>query len=100
MPNSFTRSSGPRNEKGKPFSCAISWTVSTFVSKDHVFTASAAEDVTTLEPLTPFYVAEDYHQDFAKKNPKQGYVQRFALPKLDKVMTQFKDQVKKPEPQK
>ena len=50
--------------------------------------------VTTLEPLTAFYPAEDYHQDFARKNPRQGYVQQFALPKLDKVLTQFKDQVK------
>src|ERR1035437_8815761 len=28
--------------------------------------------VTTLEPLTKFYPAEEYHQDYLKKNPK-GY---------------------------
>ena len=30
--------------------------------------------VTTIEDAQPFYLAEDYHQDFYKKNP-----QRFAL---------------------
>jgi len=28
--------------------------------------------VTTLEPLTKFYLAEEYHQDYLQKNP-QGY---------------------------
>jgi peptide-methionine (S)-S-oxide reductase len=51
--------------------------------------------VTTLEPLKAFYPAEDYHQDFVKRNPNQGYVQRFALPKVQKVIEHFKDEVKK-----
>ncbi len=29
--------------------------------------------VTTLEPLTEFYPAEDYHQKFYVNNPYQGY---------------------------
>ena len=37
--------------------------------------------VTTLEPLTAFYPAEDYHQDFADKNPNQPYVRFHSLPK-------------------
>jgi peptide-methionine (S)-S-oxide reductase len=31
-----------------------------------------------------FYPAEDYHQDFAKKNPYQGYVQAVVTPKAEK----------------
>jgi peptide-methionine (S)-S-oxide reductase len=31
-----------------------------------------------------FYPAEDYHQDFAKKNPYQGYVQGVVKPKAEK----------------
>jgi peptide-methionine (S)-S-oxide reductase len=53
--------------------------------------------VTSLEPLTGFYVAEDYHQDYARKNPRNPYIQRFAFPKVDKVLSHFKDEVKKPE---
>jgi peptide-methionine (S)-S-oxide reductase len=53
--------------------------------------------VTTLEPFKAFYPAEDYHQDFARKNPNQGYVRQWALPKVEKVLTHFKDQVKTPE---
>ena len=53
--------------------------------------------VTTLEPFKAFYVAEDYHQDFARKNPNQGYVRQWALPKVEKVFTHFKDQVKTPD---
>ncbi len=41
--------------------------------------------VTTLEPLTQFYEAEEYHQDFARRNPNQPYVACSALPKIDKL---------------
>jgi len=41
--------------------------------------------VTTLEPLEKFFPAEDYHQDFVKKNPEHGYVQMWAVPKLKKL---------------
>jgi peptide methionine sulfoxide reductase msrA/msrB len=41
--------------------------------------------VTTLEPLTAFYPAEEYHQNFVCRNPRQPYVRAVALPKVDKV---------------
>jgi peptide-methionine (S)-S-oxide reductase len=41
--------------------------------------------VTTIEPLTTFYPAEEYHQDFFAKNPGQGYCLAVALPKVNKV---------------
>ena len=41
--------------------------------------------VTTLEPLTEFYPAETYHQDYARLNPTQGYIQAAALPKKAKA---------------
>ena len=56
--------------------------------------------VTTLEPYNGFYPAEEYHQDFVKRNPSQGYVVRFALPKVQKVIDHFKDEVKKGEEKK
>jgi peptide-methionine (S)-S-oxide reductase len=41
--------------------------------------------VTTLEPLEAFYVAEAYHQDYARLNPDQPYVRQQSLPKIDKA---------------
>ncbi|HRK35992.1 MAG TPA: bifunctional methionine sulfoxide reductase B/A protein [Candidatus Hydrogenedentes bacterium] len=40
--------------------------------------------VTTLEPLKAFYPAEEYHQDFAKTNPKYPYVQYWLPEKMKK----------------
>lgn len=41
--------------------------------------------VTTVEKLDKFYPAESYHQDFARKNPRQGYIVQTALPKVEKL---------------
>jgi peptide-methionine (S)-S-oxide reductase len=45
--------------------------------------------VTTLEPLETFYPAEDYHQDYVRLNPVDGYVRTYARPKLKKVRKLF-----------
>lgn len=50
--------------------------------------------VTTLEPLTQFYIAEDYHQDFRQNNPNQGYVRAVADPKVEKTRKLFKENLK------
>jgi peptide-methionine (S)-S-oxide reductase len=39
---------------------------------------------TTLEPLTKFYKAEEYHQNFEERNPTHPYVQAVSLPRLRK----------------
>lgn len=44
--------------------------------------------VTTLEPLREFFPAEDYHQDYARRNPNQPYVQAAALPHACKIREQ------------
>ncbi|MDQ1127401.1 MULTISPECIES: peptide-methionine (S)-S-oxide reductase MsrA [unclassified Microbacterium] len=45
--------------------------------------------VTTMEPLSEWYPAEDYHQDFFTKNPGQGYCLAVAVPKVNKVRARF-----------
>jgi len=50
---------------------------------------------TTLEKLDTFYVAEEYHQDYAARNPNQPYVAYVALPKVDKLRENFADRLKK-----
>jgi len=38
--------------------------------------------VTGIAPAKPFYPAEGYHQDFILKNPHQGYIVQWDLPKV------------------
>src|SRR5919109_4722673 len=40
---------------------------------------------TTLEPLEAFYEAEEYHQDYAARNPDQPYIVYVAQPKVEKL---------------
>ncbi len=51
--------------------------------------------VTTLEPLEQFFAAEDYHQDFAARNPAQPYVAAVAAPKVKKLEKAFATKLKK-----
>jgi len=45
--------------------------------------------VTRVDPLKAFYPAEDYHQDFLIKNPKQPYIVKFDIPKVQNFKTTF-----------
>ena len=51
--------------------------------------------VTTLEPLTKFYKAEDYHQNYYANNKDQPYCQMVIQPKIEKFEKVFKDRLKK-----
>jgi peptide-methionine (S)-S-oxide reductase len=50
---------------------------------------------TQLVPLTKFYAAEDYHQNFIDRNPNQAYVVRHDRPKLAQLRQQFPSLIKK-----
>ena len=45
--------------------------------------------VTEISPLSEFFEAEEYHQDFFAKNPNQGYCLAVALPKVNKVRKSY-----------
>jgi peptide-methionine (S)-S-oxide reductase len=51
--------------------------------------------VTQLEPFKDFYIAEDYHQEYFKKNPYQGYCQMVVAPKVAKFRQKFAARLKK-----
>jgi len=51
--------------------------------------------VTTLEPLEAFYEAEEYHQDYAARNPEQPYIAHISMPKVAKVRKHFADRLKR-----
>jgi peptide-methionine (S)-S-oxide reductase len=50
--------------------------------------------VTEVVQLDRFYAAEEYHQDYAARNPLQPYILFNARPKVDKVRKFYKDRVK------
>jgi len=41
-----------------------------------------------------FYEAEEYHQDFVKRNPNQGYVRAESIPRRERTLAKVKDLVK------
>lgn len=50
--------------------------------------------VTQIAPMTEFYRAEDYHQDYYKNNADQTYCVYIIRPKLDKFRKAFKSKLK------
>jgi peptide-methionine (S)-S-oxide reductase len=51
--------------------------------------------VTEISPLLKFYPAEDYHQNYFRTNPQEGYCQFVIRPKLEKFEKVFADKLKK-----
>jgi peptide-methionine (S)-S-oxide reductase len=45
--------------------------------------------VTQVRPAAKFYEAEDYHQEYFKNNPQQGYCAFVVAPKLKKFREKF-----------
>lgn len=50
--------------------------------------------VTEISPLTNFYKAEDYHQNYYNENPNQGYCMAVINPKVSKFKKKFADKLK------
>ena len=51
--------------------------------------------VTEVTAFDKFYVAEDYHQEYFKKNPFQGYCRAIIAPKVAKFRQKFVESLKK-----
>ena len=51
--------------------------------------------VTEVTDAPIFYPAEDYHQEFFKRNPNQGYCMAVVSPKLSKFRQQFLSKLKR-----
>jgi peptide-methionine (S)-S-oxide reductase len=66
------------------------------VSEDYVKQLDAAHVfsgpiVTQITPLIEFFPGEDYHQDYALKNPHNPYIQVCDIPKIASLKQQFPD---------
>jgi peptide-methionine (S)-S-oxide reductase len=61
------------------------------LNQAHIFSQPIA---TQLVPLTKFYAAEDYHQNFIDRNPNYPYVVIHDRPKIDRLRQQFPELLK------
>ena len=50
--------------------------------------------VTKLEPLTAFYPAEEYHREYYRRNPNQGYCRAVIAPKVAKLRSKYLEKLK------
>jgi peptide-methionine (S)-S-oxide reductase len=50
--------------------------------------------VTEVAKFKKFYEAEEYHQDFEKRNPNQGYVRAVSIPRLNRFKKKFPELLK------
>ncbi|WP_189053621.1 peptide-methionine (S)-S-oxide reductase MsrA [Deinococcus daejeonensis] len=50
--------------------------------------------VTTVEPATEFFVAEDYHQNYYENNPRQPYCMAVIAPKVAKMRQSYSDRLR------
>lgn len=52
--------------------------------------------VTEVKPLDKFFPAEEYHRDYYRRNPNQGYCRAVVAPKVAKVRKLYFDKLKQP----
>lgn len=51
--------------------------------------------VTEVVPAPAFYRAEEYHQDYFRKNPDAGYCRAIVAPKVAKFRKEYRDRLKR-----
>ncbi len=50
--------------------------------------------VSEILPLTAFYRAEDYHQDYTRHHPDDGYVRQVSVPRFERFKRTYKGRLK------
>ena len=53
--------------------------------------------VTQVVPFEKFWKAEEYHQDFERKNPNNSYIRAVSIPRLNRFKENFKEYLKEEE---
>lgn len=51
--------------------------------------------VTEIAPLADFYPAEEYHQEYYRRNPEQGYCRAVVAPKVAKFRQKYLERLKR-----
>ena len=62
-----------------------------FLNEENVFDKPI---VTKLSPVSTFFEAEEYHQNYYNQNQTQGYCSFVITPKINKVRQYFKDKLR------
>jgi peptide-methionine (S)-S-oxide reductase len=70
---------------------AVAEDVITHFTTEKVFSVPI---VTEVVPAGPFYMAEDYHQEYFVRNPLQPYCTYVVAPKVAKLRKQFADKLR------
>ena len=50
--------------------------------------------VTEVKKFSSFYIAEDYHQDYKKKNPNNPYIWSVSIPRINNFKNKFPELLK------
>ena len=97
----ITQVNGQGNDRGKQYRSIVFYNteeeknqVELYVSQlenSEKFNKAIAVEVL---PLKPFYTAENYHQDYVKLNPFQGYVKSVSIPRYEDAITKFPELLK------
>ncbi|MCM5661643.1 peptide-methionine (S)-S-oxide reductase MsrA [Galbibacter mesophilus] len=61
------------------------------LEKKEIFTKPI---VTQVEPFEKFWIAEEYHQDYEKRNPNNPYVRNVSIPRLRKFQKKYPELLK------
>ena len=61
------------------------------LEKEEIFSNAI---VTEVEPLDKFYFAEEYHQNYEKRNPNNPYVRSVSIPRLRKFQKAYPELLK------
>jgi peptide-methionine (S)-S-oxide reductase len=64
-------------------------TVERYIAQLDAAKVYPAKIVTQVAPLTAFYAAEDYHQDYLTLHPDSGYIATFDLPKIAELKSMY-----------
>ncbi len=75
-------------------------TAEAFIAELNKEKAFRSPIVTEVVPLTEFYAAEDYHQDYYRKNPGAGYCRAVVAPKVAKFKKVLQELEKKEKAEK
>ncbi len=89
------------NDRGPQYRSAVFYAdadekrvVEAYIAQLDAAGAFPAPIVTTVEPLDAFYEAEDYHFDYAARNPMQPYIVHISVPKVEKLRKTYPERLK------
>ncbi len=92
----ITQVNGQGNDRGKQYRSVIFYKSEQEKAQIEAYIKELDNPKIAVEvlPLQKFYKAEQYHQDFVKRNPNQGYVVGVSIPRYKKAIQKFPELLK------